>query len=237
MAAEEHVMPGGCERLFVLWNDPVEGARYVVGELWRDFGLFFFAYSDDVSLGRARRAGFHLLPEFPEQQRTKARPYSSPYLFSTFAQRIPSPKRPDRNEMMASWGVEHPDDQLEVLARSGGVQMTDNVELAEYRSSDDDLQRPLYFRVAGEKYYEGGKLLRENAKVELRREPKNEHDSSATLLLLLDATTPIGYVPRQYSAMIARLLDAGEKLEARAVRRLVLPEDRGRWIIRLQRVQ
>jgi hypothetical protein len=202
--------------------------RHVVGHLWREpDGRFAFAYEGD--LADPKKAGFQLLTEFPDPRGR----YSSPYLFSTFAQRIPSSKRPDHNEMMASWGVTNPDDQLEVLARSGGVQMTDNIELAEYRAGDDDLSKPLFFRVAGEKYYDGGERLRADDAIELRREPENANDSCATLLLVRDGTT-VGYVPRQYSAMIARLLDKGRVVQARAVRRLILPEERGRWVVRIQ---
>jgi hypothetical protein len=44
-----------------------------------------------------------------------------------------------------------------------------------------------------------------------------------------------GYVPRPFSALVSRLLDAGVKLEARAVRQLGDPADVGRWVVGLSR--
>jgi hypothetical protein len=45
------------------------------------------------------------------------------------------------------------DDPFEILAASGGIQMTDRIELAEHRAEGDDLSVPLFIRVAGTRYY------------------------------------------------------------------------------------
>jgi hypothetical protein len=218
------------DRLFVLWSEPTDGTRHVIGQLWREHGQFAFGYVPEVDA--AMRRGFELLPEFPDK-RPLFKPYRSPYLFSTFAQRIPSPSRPDYARILRSWGVQLGDDPLEVLRLSGGVQVTDRLELAEYRSESDKLSRPLVFRVAGEKRCPGADLLNEGDPVVLAREADNQHDPNATLVLLRDGQR-VGYVPRQYSAMIAKHLDAGHPLEAVALRRLVVPPERGRWQIRVR---
>lgn len=120
---------------------------------------------------------------FPEV-RGEAAPYEARYLFAPFAGRIPSRARPDASEMLAAWGVEQPDDQLEILARSGGVRATDRLELAEYRSPTDDLARPLEFRLAATKHVAGAEL-HVGDPLELRREPHNEVDPCATIMLTL----------------------------------------------------
>src|SRR5205823_271973 len=107
-------------------------------------------------------------------------------------------------------------------------------ELAEYRAPTDELRTPLLFRLAGEKYREAGDLQRGDPVI-LRCETGNKFDRCATLVLLR-AGRPIGYVPRQYSAMIASHLSAGHSLESIADRRLVVPPDRGRWMISVKRV-
>ena len=218
------------DRLFVLWSRPGperEGQRYVIGELWRDRAGHSFAYAPDLSA--ARQAGFTLMAEFPDHRGVDD-PYRSGHLFWTFSERIPSPRRPDYKKLMSSWGVQHPDDQFEVLALSGGVQATDRIELAEYRASDDDLSTELLFRLAGERFGEGAADLQAGDSLELRCEPTNPVDPSATQVVFKGARK-IGYVPVQYSRTVARLLRTGQALEARAVRRLLLPEERGRWII------
>jgi hypothetical protein len=52
------------DRLFVLWSDPGQGRRHVVGQLSRDHRGHAFAYSQ--KLGDARAAGFRPVAEFPE---------------------------------------------------------------------------------------------------------------------------------------------------------------------------
>jgi hypothetical protein len=219
----------GLDRLLVLWRQPTDGSRHVIGDLWRDPHGYAFAYRPALPIGQ----GFALLPEFPEH-RTESSAYRARYLFPTFGQRVPSPAREDLRELVRSWGVEHLDDPLEILARSGGVQATDRLELAEYRAEDDQLERPLEMRVAGASHYDDAGKLRAGDPLELRREPTNEHDRCATLVLAKD-DHKLGYVPRQYSQMIATLLDAGVVLRAEAVRRLTVRPDGGRWVVRVSR--
>src|SRR5438128_3136624 len=219
-------------RLFVLWSDPQDGTRYVIGDLSREVDGFKFAYGRE--LDRALARGLKLLPEFPDRSKS----YGERHLFSTFAQRIPSPARPDFSQMMDSWGVrvELRDDPMEILARSGGIQATDRLELAEFRDDLDPLTQPLLFRVAGPKHHDGTPQLCAGEHVVLLREKANPHDEYATLVLK-KAGRPIGYVPRQYSKMISQHLDTGHALETVAVQRLVVPPDRGRWLISARRTR
>ena len=123
------------DRLCVLWTDR-EGQRWDIGELWRSpEGDYAFGYRLDL-LRQAKEAGFRLLPEFPDPRGLDA-PYRSARLFSTFSQRVPSPKRADYKQMLEAWGVESKD-PLEILSRSGGVLHTDRLELAAYRPPDGD---------------------------------------------------------------------------------------------------
>ena len=220
-----------CDRLFGLWGDAVDGTRHIIGELWREGPTTYaFAYRDELEHAYAR--GFALMMEFPKH-RTKVDPYRASPLFSTFAQRIPSMKRPDFDALIASWGVTDPADSMEILARSGGVQLTDRIELAEFRPEDDDLSVPLSFRVAGMKHQDGvgAETVRVGDPVTLVREPDNAHDRHATLVLV-QGTHRLGRVPRQYSPIFARLLDAGQVIHAVAERRLTLPTESGRWVVR-----
>ena len=215
----------------MIWGEPEDGTRRVIGELWRDTAGFAFGYGHD--LAKARAKGFRLLAEFPDERGLTA-PYRSTYLFATFAQRVPSPKRSDFHRVMQSWGVADSDNPLEVLARSGGIQMTDRVELAEHRLDADDLSEPLLVRIAGMTKHSGAVHIQVGDAVTLTREPHNAHDENATMIVA-PGGEKAGYVPRQYSAMVAGLLDAGAQLEATAVRQLGVPADVGRWVVRIAR--
>lgn len=216
------------DRLHVLWREPRArgGTRHVIGDLSRvPKSGFCFRYAPDLT--SAESAGFALLAEFPER---RSEPYRSPYLFSTFAQRVPSLKRPDRDAIVTAWGVEERDNPLEFLARSGGIQLTDRIELAEWRAPDDDLSRPLQFRIAGQERYHGASMLVPEARLFLKREQANQFDPHAVLIEETSQGATLGYVPRQHSSLVASQLERGIVLEARAVRCLALPAEPGRWV-------
>ncbi len=116
----------GIDELRVLWRAPADGVPIHVGDLWRDPVGFAFAYVDDLQPAFDRR--FTLLTEFP-RHRTRSDPYRSSTLFPTFAERIPSRKRPDYLTILHSWGAGHTDDPFEILGLSRGILMTDRLEL------------------------------------------------------------------------------------------------------------
>lgn len=80
-------------------------------------------------------------------------------------------------------------------------------------------------QVAGMAYYDGDKCrdaLEVNMKLGLRRQPDNPHDPLAIEILFqpIFQTTckeavKLGYVPRRHNPVLARLMDAGKKLEVR----------------------
>ena len=214
------------DRLLVIWGEPSTGSRHVIGHLARSSGDFRFWYEDD--LANAQERGFRLLPEFPAYRRADD-PYIERYLFALFAERIPAPTRRDTAAMLAAWGVEHPDDQFEVLGRSGGLRATDRLELSEYRAPDDDLSRPLEFRIAGRSRIPDPAVLTVGDAVSLRRERDNVADPAAVVVDRLGRRA--GYVPRQYTRLLGGLIDGGVALHGKVIRELVLPEDAGRLVV------
>jgi len=220
------VMVVETERLWAMWRDEAN-QRQQVGQLWHAPDGYRFSYEAELP------PTFHLLAEFPEH-RGPDRPYHARNLFSTFAERIPSPKRPDYRTMLDSWGVENPDDQLEILARSGGIQATDWIELSEWRPEADDLTRPLLARVAGLNRWPGVDTVGAGDTVELRREPSNQWDPFATELFL-QSGLKLGYVPKPYTKTIASVLDTGAALRGRMVTPIGLEGSYPRWLMRIER--
>jgi hypothetical protein len=228
------------ERLHVMWRVPDRGNRLVVGELSRDPRGYHFQYGSSVyrdDLARARDMGFPGLPAFPLDA-TGGGQWSGSYLFPTFAQRIPSPTRPDFRAILADWGIDSADDPFEVLARSGGLQRTDRIEVSEYRDLTDPLDVPLRFRVAAASHVDpagsAGEVQAAGDQVSFVRDLVNPVDPHATMIVAGGGRT-LGYVPRQYAPVFARLIDSGASVTGTAERRLPLREDVDRWLITAQR--
>jgi hypothetical protein len=219
---------GTIDRLLVIWGEPAAGNRHVIGHLARFAGEFRFWYEDDLAKAQAR--GFQMLPEFPEHRRVDG-PYAGRYLFALFAERIPALTRRDAAAMMTAWGVDHPDDQFEVLARSGGIRATDRLELAEYRALNDDLSQPLEFRIAGRRHIADAASLAVGDAVSLLREPDNTADPAAVIVDRMGRKA--GYVPRQYTPLLGGLIDRGVHLRGNFIRELLLPDDVGKCVVRI----
>lgn len=224
-------MTGQFERLFVIWGDQ-NRRRHPIGQLWRQGDGYAFAYSVDL-LKNAEEEGFQLLSEFPER-RGPDDPYLSKSLFPTFKKRVPSSSRPDYRELLSHWGAVT-EDPLEILARSGGVLHTDTIELAEYRPPDDELEKSLSFRLSGQRFAGPEVELSQGQELTLERDRGNPKDDFATFVLTLGGVR-VGWVPIQYSHIVARLIDDGIPLRSVVERRLLLPEPRGRWVVRIERL-
>ena len=84
------------------------------------------------------------------------------------------------------------------------------------------------------KYAEGSPFARVGDELELVRDPTNEHDPCATGVYLPDGKK-LGFVPKPYTSMVARLIDGGAALNARIVRRLGHEGTYGRWVFRIER--
>jgi hypothetical protein len=70
--------------------------------------------------------------------------------------------------------------------------------------------------------------------LEFVREPANPEDGSATMLRTQDGQQ-LGYVPRQYSQVVARALDAGRLVQATAMRWQNVPASPERLVVRSSR--
>lgn len=80
--------------------------------------------------------------------------------------------------------------------------------------------RVLFTRVNGEAYYQAREALPSLAMdqpVTLRREPDNPYDQRAIEVLDV-AGRKLGYIARSDNSAVARMMDAGERFEARVAR-------------------
>ena len=82
--------------------------------------------------------------------------------------------------------------------------------------------------VAGTSYYEAEKVaerLSSGQRFGLRREPENTHDKFAIEVLTTEGHK-LGYIPRQYNEIPARLMDAGKRLFVQ----MESIKKRGQWL-------
>src|SRR5690625_6309135 len=80
------------------------------------FCHFFFQAEDGIRDGHVTGVQTCALPIFPEAHRVA----TSEYLFPVFAERVLSPRRPDRRRVLDTLGLEPEAGAFEIMARNGG---------------------------------------------------------------------------------------------------------------------
>jgi hypothetical protein len=213
MAFETELSPaesltGGYRRFVVAWQDPQTRRFESIGLLEVADREFRFHY-----LPRAREiVSLRPLPGFPDQTRT----YTSPRLFVLFAQRLMNRRRPDYPAWLELLGLPQGAPDLDVLARSEGRRLGDNIALIpepvvdgrgvstatffvhglRHRMGDDPQVEPLLGRLRQ------GQLLR------LAAEPGNPVNPLA--VMVCESTVSLGWVPDPLVAYANTLLETSE---------------------------
>jgi hypothetical protein len=178
-------------RLLVTRRDPATQSYYPLGFLGLEGQTYTFAY-----LRRAVKVdSFRTLPGLSDP----ARRYTSERLFPIFAERVISSHRPDRQVSMEALGLSADAAPFEVLQRSGGRRIGDEIEVLPAPTAGSDGMLMVDFLVHGVRY----QTLEAQARIsrlavgeQLRivPEPDNEWDSQALLVTDCDEVC-LGYVP------------------------------------------
>ena len=205
-------MSSNVKRLEVLWKDEYD-RRQLIGQLDRIDDGFEFRYLDG-----AKNFAFRGLPEFPLVKEEKV--FKRERLFATFSSRLPSPVRPDFEQMLKSWGVINKDDQLEILAKSGGFSATDSMEFYEFRN---DLKKPLEFRIEGMIY------KKEPTDFKIGEVLTLERDDEFGTFVTVRGDIKLGYVPNSYSELLSKHLPSS-LLHCELTRKIEVPQDRPSWV-------
>lgn len=188
--------------LFLAWQNPKTRRWFPVGRLIREGGLYRFGYVEGAATA-AREGEFEPLPSFPDLHQI----YESEQLFPLFANRILSPKRPEYKEFL-SWLGLTPDraaDPIELLARSGGMRVTDYLEIFSPPEADAAGIYRVQFFVHGLRYMPPGAVARTNEleageRLLLTHDFQNPKDGRALLLRTCEKRQKdmylVGYCPR-----------------------------------------
>lgn len=156
---------------------------------------YFQHVSDDPSAG--------LLPGLPDAGRVAV----SEFLFPVFAERVLSPRRPDRTRILESMGLPIEAGAFEILSRNGGRRSADTIELIQLPVAMEDGVSRLQFLVHGMRHRSPAEqaaidTLTTGDELLLQADEGNPHDLMAQLVTT-GSHTPIGWVPAPLTSLVA----------------------------------
>jgi len=195
--------------LYVAWRDPESRAWFPVGKVEFDGEMYSFCYTQGVEHAKATR-NFPGLPQFVDPYRV----YHSFELFPFLHNRVISRKRGDYAEHLLRMGFEpgelsHSVHAFDVLERSNGRRLTDRFEVFAPPQIKDGVATFVFFtRGLRFRPTDVQKRWEQEAPHKpflAKRDTKNPFDENAVMLYSADAT-PMGYLPRYYSAAVSTLM-------------------------------
>lgn len=192
--------------LFVAWQEPETRRWLPVGRLTYENGKYKFVYTRGAKEARA-------FTPFGRMVDLNAA-YVSDALFPLFANRVLPKSRPGYGDYLRWLGLnEDVRNELEVLARSGGLRATDSLEIFPCPEPTADKHYEVYFFSHGVRHLKPHDQVQVNElkrgeRLYLMRDLQNEHDDKALLMRTDDPISCVGYCPRYYSAEFSRLLDS-----------------------------
>lgn len=190
--------------LFIAWQDTQTRRWAPVGRLTRDDGVYKFVYTR----GAEETPGFRPFGRMQDLHKT----YKSEELFPMFANRILAKNRPEYVDYLHWLGLsESKYDELEELARTGGLRATDSLELFPCPEPTEGKSYEVFFFCRGLRHLhrenqERVRQLKPGERLYLMQDLQNTHDSMALLMRTDDPITLVGYAPRYYSAEFSQLI-------------------------------
>jgi hypothetical protein len=192
--------------LFIGLPEPKSGRWVSVGRLTHEDNVYRFVYTR----GAKESKGFTPFGRMVDLDAA----YVSDVLFPLFANRVLPKSRPEYQDYLRWLGLsEQNHDELEELARTGGLRATDALEMFPCPEPTQNNSYEVFFFSHGLRH-----LIPENQacvntlkageKLFLARDIQNPHDANALLMRTNDPMSLVGYCPRYYSAEFTRLVDA-----------------------------
>lgn len=172
-----------------------------LGVLTHHDDAWTFRYFRDA----AEEGSLARLPGLPDAHRVA----TSEYLFPIFAERVLSPRRPDRRRVLDALGLEPDAGAFEIMARNGGRRRGDTIELIQLPVPTDAGDSRIEFLVHGMRYraqseQEAIDALELGDELCIQPDLDNEHDDTAHFVTTL-AGHKLGWVPAPLSSLVARV--------------------------------
>lgn len=175
-------MPTPVTSLFVAWQSPAQRLWFTVGKLTSADGRFRYNYTRGAAL--AKDSGFKPFTAFPDLLVS----YESERLFPFFKNRLLSRSRREYSDFVR-WvsGHEKSHDPIILLARSGGIRMTDSLELFPKPERDERGHFHLHFFAHGLRYMPASAAkraeeLRRGDRLLIMKDFQNPADPQALML-------------------------------------------------------
>ena len=190
--------------LFVAWQDPASRQWAPVGQLTRDDHLYRFVYTRGAEKMK-NFSPFGMMTDLKKE-------YISDDLFPLFANRTLAKSRPEYSEYLEWLGMSSKTyDELDELARTGGLRATDSLELFPCPEPTKNHNYVVYFFGRGLRYLHSENQLRAldilpKERLYLMPDIQNEYDKKALLLRTDDPITLVGYAPRYYAGEFGELV-------------------------------
>lgn len=191
-------------KLWLIWKEPKERRRYIIGELSFENNVYKFKYIDP-ELNEAKKHGLNFFPGFND---IKKEYISLNDMFPNIETRLPNVSRPEYLEILNSYDLNIYSSKMEILEKTKGRLLTDNFEFVPVFDKNK-----VEFEVAGTSHSEDIKKYKDifqiNDNLLLEREINNKYDKYAIKVKCKKNNKIyfLGYVPRYYSKELAEMLD------------------------------
>jgi hypothetical protein len=192
------------KELFIAWQDPNTRRWTPVGRLGYWDNRYYFVYTKGAKKSK------NFVPF--GRMRDLRSVYISDEIFPLFANRILSASRPEYADYIRWLGLNGKEyDNLEVLARSGGIRATDTLEIFPRPVPDAEGKYVSYFFSHGLRYLipenrEHIAKLKAGDRLLLMHDMQNLHDANALLMRTEDPISIVGYCPRYLSSEFRSLI-------------------------------
>ncbi|MFN1141777.1 HIRAN domain-containing protein [Serratia quinivorans] len=190
--------------VYVAWQAPDTRYWHVVGNLQERKSGYVFKYTKGA-LTSQKFTKFSGMSDVHET-------YVSEDLFPLFKNRLLSPKRPEYPRFIEWLGLNNENAKpIEILARSGGLRSTDQLQIFKRIEIDSDGSFEHYFFLHGLSHLnsmanERVSKLEPGEHLRLCLDVQNPHDSQAIVVRADKPAEIVGYCPRYFATDIKKML-------------------------------
>jgi len=190
--------------VYVAWQAPDTRDWHVVGSLQERNSGYVFNYTKGA-LSSSKFTKFSGMNDVSET-------YVSEDLFPLFKNRLLSPKRPEYPRFISWLGLETEDPKpIEILARTGGLRSTDNLQIFKKIELNDDGSFEHFFFLHGLSYLDESanrrvSKLNPGEDLKLCLDLQNAYDPEAVVVRADKPAEIVGYCPRYFAEVIKNML-------------------------------
>lgn len=204
--------------VYVAWQAPDTRDWHVVGSLQERNAGYVFNYTKGA-LSSSKFTKFSGMNDVSET-------YVSEDLFPLFKNRLLSPKRPEYPRFMSWLGLDNEHAKpIDILARTGGLRSTDNLQIFKKIELNEDGSFEHFFFLHGLGYLsesanrrvselEPGEVLK------LSLDLQNDYDPEAVVVRADKPAEIVGYCPRYFAKVIKSMLNSDPKSISLAVEKI-----------------